>query len=340
MYRLSDSINEYLAARKARGKAANTIKNDQQALDRLLLVAGNIPTAKIDGNHVDQWLAYQAATCGPGTLNARQSSLAAFIKWATARGHLPRDADPLSGIDYRKVPPRDRLRVPLAKFNLLLDAAEAHHPRDRMMVALGLFLMLRQSEACDLRIGDVNLDDGLLSVRIQKTSQADVMPIPTELDRELRPWLALYAESAGRLQPEWYLLPSRVSHANVRDENGRYLRTERAAGLRPLRRCTRPHEVVKRALRDAGFAVEKQEGMHTLRRSGARALFDELSQAGYDGALRTVQTMLHHSTTNMTERYIGISLDKQARDKKFAGKTMFPSLVADNVVPFPQAAEG
>ena len=68
-----------------------------------------------------------------------------------------------------------------------------------------------------------------------------------------------------------------------------------------------------------------------MRRSGARALFDQLVQDGYDGAIRTVQAMLHHTSVTTTEVYLGIHLDKKRRDEAIRGKVMFP-VSAENVV--------
>ena len=72
----------------------------------------------------------------------------------------------------------------------------------------------------------------------------------------------------------------------------------------------------------AGYPIAK-EGGHTLRRSGARAYYDELCEDGYDGALRRVQSMLDHSTTIVTEGYLGLGLDKEARNKALKGQPMF-----------------
>ena len=330
---LADSINEYLLARQAQGFAANTIRNDRNTLRRLERVTGLADSRHIDAITIDTFMADLATTCGPGALNTHQATLAAYIKWAQARGHIPAGPSPLDGRRYRKTIPAERLMVPLGKFGAVLDSAERNHPRDRALVAVGMFLMLRQSEATDLRIRDLDLDAGRITVRIHKTRDLDTMPISSELGAELRRWLNHYTASVpGRLQPEWYLLPSRSSHAMIRNTEGHFVRSEPNAGLRPLARISRPYNVVRRALEGAGFTVGKHEGMHTLRRSGARAVYDELVHEGYDGALRTVQTLLHHAHTTMTERYIGITLDKQSRDKRFTDKPMFPSLAADNVV--------
>lgn len=92
-----------------------------------------------------------------------------------------------------------------------------------------------------------------------------------------------------------------------------------------------PHITVQRVLKRAGYPHFK-EGQHTLRRSGARAYFDALVEQGYDGALRRVQSMLGHAHANMTERYLGIDLDRKKRNDDLRGVSMFPSLQDGNVI--------
>ena len=72
-------------------------------------------------------------------------------------------------------------------------------------------------------------------------------------------------------------------------------------------------------------------GLHVLRRSSARARFDEMVNLGYDGALRRVSAWLHHSSVTITEIYLGLELDRAQRDEETKGKVMFPSLAAENV---------
>ena len=90
------------------------------------------------------------------------------------------------------------------------------------------------------------------------------------------------------------------------------------------------------ALRAHGYDIAG-EGGHTLRRSAARALYDELvEERGYDGALRRVQTMLDHKHSMTTELYLGLDVDKVARNKALRGKPMFTRRqvgTAGNVIP-------
>jgi integrase len=97
------------------------------------------------------------------------------------------------------------------------------------------------------------------------------------------------------------------------------------------------HDAVQRTLEAAGYQIKDEngrsnyEGSHTLRRSGARALYDRLLDDGHDGAIRVVQAMLHHSSVIQTEHYLGMKLDQARRDKLLKGQRMFAA-PSENVV--------
>ena len=150
------------------------------------------------------------------------------------------------------------------------------------------------------------------------------MPISKELRREINLWIPKYEAQVGPLQPDWYLTPA------VR--GGRYLP---ATGypMRPTMEICNAEGIVKYALAKIGVSGSPT-GCHVLRRSAARAMFDELVTLGYDGALRIVSAYLHHSSVVMSERYLGLDLDRANRDGFAKGELMFPSLEGDNVVPF------
>lgn len=326
---LSDAIDEYLASRRAQGLAKNTLRNNTIDLKHLLTSVGNIYTENIDGRHIDATFAALASRRGPAALNNTHATYTAFFRWCRQRRYMPRDGDPMEGRRLRRVQKRTRHRVPLAKFPALLDAAK--EPRDRMIIALGLYTFLRQSEMASIKLADVDLDSGELSVTIHKTGEADVMPISAELDREIRRWYLAYQEAAGPLQPDWNLIPGRYVTHRHRNALGQIYKVD--FRLYPTRTCRRMHEVIRPALEAVGIPTTDEEGrhtgegIHTLRRSGARALFDELQTRGYDGAGRATQTWLHHKSFAVTERYLGIDLDKKRRDE-VKGEPMFPSLEA------------
>lgn len=321
--KLSQATDRYLVWRRSQGYAKNTVRNDKSALKQLAEVVGDPLLESIDRQDMDRVFDRLSATRAPSSINAAQASYSAFFRWARTFRLAGPDFDPLLGFRYRRVPRRERPRFALAEFPAVLDAAP--EPRIRAMLACGLFMFLRASEVTTLRIGDVSLDDARISTVIHKTGDHDDMPIPAELDAELRRWLTTYTEEVGPLQSDYYLIPARIQAG---------FGTHR---LNPRAKVSRPQELVKRAFEAYGVD-QRGESFHRLRRSGARALFDELVDEGIDGALEIVQTQLHHASVTMTERYLGITHSRAKRDQLLRGETMFKSLAADNVVPLKSVA--
>lgn len=335
---LSDLVDEYAAASKGNGYARNTVRLRVNAARTFLAIVGNIRTANVTSQHADAYFAARYAKgISPVTLNNELSLLKDFWRYAARRGFTKRDI-----FEHRRlyrVMPADRVRVPATKFGHLLDSCP--HPVDRMVVALGLYLMLRQSEIVDLRIADVNLETGYIRARIHKSSAVDDMPICAELDRELRRWLTWYTEHMqAPLDPLWYLVPAKTAPQFA----GRGKATHEHVRLKPMQRIAHPEQVVQRALRASGYTTTAdgkttREGVHTLRRSSARAMFDRLVEDGHDQALRVVQSALHHQSQTTTERYLGVEIDKRRRDELIRGREMFPADTS-NVHEITRKAEG
>ena len=146
----------------------------------------------------------------------------------------------------------------------------------------------------------------------------------TELAEEMVLYLNFYRAQQGKLEPDWYLVPSKgplpLAHNHTL---GRLAPTGEPARLRPNHPMRHPYYAAKRPLRAIGME-EKGIGGHVLRRSGARALFDRLRHEGYDGALKRVQSMLGHSNSIITERYLSLGVERLQRNEMLAGKPMFP----------------
>lgn len=324
---LSDAIEEYLKGR-AGLRRDSTGKGDRRVLSRLLRAAGNIQARHLDTQHGEAVATLLSQTCAPNTIRTDIARLKTFVKWLHARRYLNMYVNPLATISLPRVVERPKLRIPAREFPRLLDTAD--NPRDRIIVALGLYLFLRQGEIRSLKLRDVNLDAGEVMVTIHKTTtRPDRMPISRELDVELRRWLTWYSENTPEsLTPEHYLVPARTKAAwvNVKGVSGAQGYTVKIIPTKP---CRMPHEPVTKILTLAGYKTRDEnggalfEGGHTLRRSGARALFDRLLDEGYDGALRTVQSMLHHSSAAMTERYLGIDVDAHRRNELLRGHDMY-----------------
>lgn len=337
---LDEAIREFHHWRRASGIAATTQRQEAYVMRWFLTDVGNIYVQNVTSRHVDDYLAGRRRTLKESTMNLHLAVLRAFFRFAEHRRMLGRHGNPVAMHKGRKVPDRKRLRVPVTEFGRLLDACE--HPRDRVIVAIGLYTLIRQSAMKGLRVADVDLVDGFLEVFEPKTGKRDAKPIGTELDGELRRWLTWYTQELGRpLMPDDFLVPAK---SRPRFVEGRVLVV---GELDPSRPVTRPHLPVQNALVRCGFATRDElgratgEGVHTLRRSSARAMFDRLKDEGGGlDAIKVVQSLLGHSSQATTEHYIGVEADRQRRDEILRGKQMFPTGSRDNVVQLKRVASG
>lgn len=320
---LSDAIDRYKADRINKGYVASTVRSEQTTLRTFLADVGNIQVGAIGHRQMDHFWS-RHTDWSPGTWNLKRTHLSTFFKWCQARGILPRNADPMEGTKRRKDPQRDWTIIPQQEWPTLLDAAP--DPRDRAMVAIGLYLFTRVSETTALRWKDIDFQNHEATVFRVKTQTLDVLPICEELEHELKVWKLKYAEMMGEhVKPGWYVVPpfAPVTFTGVPGQKGRLVRTDTPTLLptRPIKDNAASR--VKSVLLAAGYPVQTGEASHTLRRSGANALYHELSERGHDRAIRMCQAMLGHSSIQTTEIYLQLNLDRKARNDLLAGKKMF-----------------
>ncbi len=210
--------------------------------------------------------------------------------------------------------------------------------RDRAYLATLMNTGLRANEILRLRLRDVDLGGDWLTVLITKSQQEDRLPITLDLAPHLRLWLHRYAEELARpLLPEDHLFPARTGNRfrSVTTPDGRSGSVNAPSHWRPERPMTHPERVVHAALAQVGVPT-KHEGSHTIRRAVARHFFNHLiaTDLGYDGALRTVSVLLHHSNAATTETYLGLSSERERRDKSLRGQHFLTAMVdRSNVVP-------
>lgn len=322
---LSDAIDHYKADKLAKGAAKTTIKNEGVTLRQLLATTGNIQLHYLTVHHIDRLLA-AFPEWKASTFNLKRTHLTTFFAWCRTRGYMK--SDPLEGLKSRRKPQVQRQLVPQAKFVDLLDAAE--RPRDRAIVALSLYLFTRGSETVELRWRDIDFQNKEIIVWRRKTQESDVLPMCSELEEELTRWHFEYGRQAGTIPSlEWYVVPAYTRPVWTGKRGAFEIMAESI--IQPTIKLQSVTEQVKGVLDQLGYDGDR-EGGHTLRRSGATALYHELSRMGHDRAVRTVQTMLGHKSIATTEVYLSLNLDRKARNDLLAGRRMFQSESEGSVI--------
>lgn len=327
--RLSWALERYLVHCGAQ-HARRTVDAYRTTNVALLAHMGDLYADELRPIHLDRWFAHLRGPhvdskgrlrepIGAGGFNAYLSRVRPFLAWMYLNDLIDRDY----GKTLRRMrrPHRVRLQLDKAQVSALLE--DAATPRDRALIAVGFFTAMRQSELRTIRLGDLNLDAGTVFFHVWKSDLEDVLPMSPELRSELARWLSVYERNVRRdhrrgLLPSDYLIPSYLPRRyapglTVVDGQTRHNATYGA--LNPAQPAAKPSLVVKDGLRRLGLPDHGQ-GLHTLRRSAARQMFDALVETRrYDGALRVVQALLHHRALQTTEGYIGLSTEAITRDE-------------------------
>lgn len=342
--RLSEVIEECISSYEAQGLAPSSIRSARQTYDHLLAQVGNIQIKYLDTTKVDEFFhSRQSKGEAFTTLNTRRNWVRQLVAHAKLRRYIAHD--PVAHIRAFKGLAPKRLLIPATDFDRLLDSCK--DPLERIVIALGLYQFHRAGELSALSVGDVDLERGLVDKTNFKSRKRDEVPISAELDDELRRWLTHYATVQGGLEPDWFLVPTRTRPMPRQQEDGSWKLVVVGKPYQPTANHRRPHLIVQSVLERAGYPTADpygrslREGGHTLRRSGARALYDRLlADNGHDDANRTVQSMLGHASFSTTEVYLGIDIDRSKRNALIAGKPMFPKSPAANVVSLNGARQG
>lgn len=325
---LSEASSEYVTHQTARKLSKSTIDQRASAMRLFIRVVGDKPVNRVTPADVDK--VFTRYPWSQGTVNNRLAIYRSFFEWCRGRGYAPRNVDPMVGWRAVHVDNGNNLRIPRSEWATLFDASR--NTSESLILGLGLYLFLRVSEMKAIQLKHIHLSEGEILIHRVKTREWDMMPIPEELDAYIRAQLT-WLSNVAPLSPEFYLLPGYMKPAE-RDLKGQFV--EGSGLLIPTRPLHDPRRSVKLILKRAGYKTER-EGGHTLRRSGARAYFDYLTESGYDGALRRVQTMLGHKDSKMTETYLGGNLDQHRRNQALKGRRMFPEPDMTNVRPITPA---
>jgi integrase len=349
--RLSEALADYLARSEKRGRATLTVQIDSRILRRFISDVGDLEVTEVTKDHVGDWFYGKGGMMdhhqghgngqglmppiGASTHNQYRQRLSTFFRFCATKGWIREDL--MAEVEPMKITRKKRQQPSPDILLRLLDAAGS--PRDRAYIATAMNTALRQNEIIRIRMADLDLDQGFIDVTISKTNEEDRQPISSDLDTELRKWLVQYESDLGRpLEDDDHLFPlsagGLISHFEVDEKTGHKTMVRHPYHWVPERPVVKSHLLVQKAMKEVGLTT-KYEGTHTIRRAVARAFFDSLTTTtGYDAALRTVSALLHHSSTATTERYLGLTSERQRRDDVLKGQPFLTAMVnRDNVIP-------
>lgn len=263
----------------------------------------------------------RGGTLAASTYNTQLQHLKPFLRWLRLKGVLDFDVMTTIG-DARRTPAsREYTRLALPQIHRMIETAD--DPWERWVVAFAAFTFGRHSELLMPRLFAFDADHGTIRWYRQKVDDYDDLPIFADLDREYRRWLIAYQDAVGEpVQKTWFLTPARFRNRT------------RVWYYDPDRHPAQVATVIKaHAARALGVPVTdlKNEAAHILRRSGARAFYDQLVAAGTPDPIRIVMAMLGHVRQATTEDYLGIRADRERRDQLVIGSDIM-SLPTENVV--------
>lgn len=208
-----DVIDTYLAARRAQGVR---LSSGAKVLRQFVRETGNLDLSKVTPESVATFLR------GHGQLSAtwktKRAVLVGLYRFAIARGYTT--ASPLPEQSPSLPPPQtpyvytpDELQRLLAATSTLSD------PRSRLQATTYRMLLLilygaglRVSEAIGLQLGDVDLEQRLLTVRDTKFYKTRLVPIGPRLTSELKDYFEQRSELVHPEGKNSAFLCSRTGH--------------------------------------------------------------------------------------------------------------------------------
>jgi integron integrase len=311
---IADFLDQARAVCRLRHLSIHTENSYLQIIRRFIFFHDKRHPAKLGAAEVRQYLSYLAAerNVAASTQNVALNALVFLYRDVL---QTPLVADALDGFERAKRPARLPTVFTRAEVRALLtQLSGTHYVMAGLLYGSGLRLM----DCARLRVKDVDLASGQITVREGKGDKDRVTMLPAALDAPLREQLApareLYDADVRAGQANVYL-----PHALARKYPDapkqwawQWVFPAALLSVDPRAGQVRRHHIgeetlqraVKQAIQKAG--ITKHGSCHTLRHSFATHLLED----GYD--IRTVQELLGHADVRTTMIYTHV-LNKGAR---------------------------
>ena len=277
--------DELLGLYSPRRKAPKTRKKMRQVLGEFAEFAAT--TADLTPPNVVRWIESRPDR-RPITFNGLLSYLRRACRYATSRGYLDRSPFELESYRLRVGRSPRRRHLSRAEISALLAHLERRHSeswKDGRLYALAMLLAhtgLRAMEALRLKVEDVDLEAGLLSIvarsRLKTEAAEATIPVPPAILECLRAW-------AARCGSDWLFPGSRGRGPWVNGSNGK-----------------RPADF----LDEAGIAAGLPGGTNLLM---LRHSLSTHARTHFLLGAKQVQQILRHASERTQEHYIAADMD-------------------------------
>lgn len=344
--KLSTAVEQYMESDGVRALAPTTRTSHRRVLARLKAISGSqLNASELRVRHFEETLrdireggdehengwrrragwSARSGSKGRG-LNNDRAVLRRFVTFLHREDYLSPAQNPAAHLENEKrkrtfllddkILTRDQAR-------LVLGHANDRHPRDRIVVMLGLHACFRESEVRELRVGGVNFETKRIKVWRDKQDEWHEIGMAAPLEAALHEWFAWVEAQHGPLEPEWYVVPARVGPAKDQRSSG-MTGLNRRTPVVPWKKAWNVRVDFQIALTKAGLRIHGN-GLHMLRRTGACWLLDEYED------IRIVMHHLGHKDQETTEIYLQ---HNPQRDKVQAAVVSFDPLgVAQEPIP-------
>ena len=285
-------LDNFYRSLLARGFSAQTVRTRRQCLKQLaafLLTRDVDDFAKVTLADLEAYLVHLFETVnkygrvnGAGYRNNHVAALKTFFPWLQAQGRIVQDPSAL--LDFIKMPRTIPRMVPsIAEMRKLLaqpDKSTVLGYRDRSILELMYAAGPRHAEVLNLKVNDLNLDDGIFQILNGKGGKDRVVPLTAVATRLLRHYLKDVRPQLLRAggDAEYLFLTVRGKKLD-----------QHFLG-----------EKLERYLRTAG--IKKRFTPHSLRHACATHLLQR------NANIRHIQELLGHESLQSTQIYTSVAI--------------------------------
>lgn len=204
MAAINEAIEEFLLDGQASGWSPGTVATYRWHLARWLCwlaERGAADVGSLTRRLLREWSAGLAGQWSPATRKGAVTAVKAFVGWLAAEELA--GADLVRALKVPQVPKTVQRTLSVAEVQTLLQACEkpAEHGiskevarlvcvRNAALVALLYDSLIRAAELCALRVADLDLDHGIVAVRIGKGGKGRRAPFGADTRTLLEAWLA------------------------------------------------------------------------------------------------------------------------------------------------------